>query len=168
MGETHREGSSTLEPGDNASPSELATRLDRMLAEGERLIALVPEARVDYMSPNGDRSLRDLAYQMFRQSLAFADALDRGRLPAAWLEEKAPRDLRDGRAIARYGALVRGRLAGWFEGAGPAEYSRVIDVDHGTQLAHDLLARTTRQAAEHLRQLRAAVVELDLAPPDGS
>jgi hypothetical protein len=158
MGETHRE--------DKTSPSELAARLDRILAEGERLIALVPEARIDDMSPTGDRPLRDLAFQLFRESLAFADALDRGRLPPAWLDEKAPRDLSDGRAIARYGALVRGRLAGWFEGAGPAEYSRVIDVDHGTQVAHDLLERTTRRAAEQLRQLRTAIVELDLAPPD--
>jgi hypothetical protein len=152
--------------GEDIRPSALATRLDRVLAEGERLIALVPEAQIDYRSRTTDRPLRDIAYQMFRQSLAFVDALDRGHLASSWLEENAPLDLDDGRAIARYGALVRGRLAGWFEGAGPAEYSREIDVDHGRELAQDLLERTTRRATELLHQLRAAIRELGLTPTD--
>ena len=151
---------------EDTRPSALATRLDRALAEGERLIALVPEAQIDFTSRTSDRSLRDVAYQLFRQSLAFVDALDRGRLVSSWLTEKAPPDLDDGRAIARYGALVRGRLAGWFEGAGPAEYSREIDVDHGSELAQDMLERTTRRAAELLHQLRAAIRELGLMPND--
>ena len=150
----------------DTKPSALATRLDRALAEGERLIALVPEAQIDYTARASDRSLRDVAYQMFRQSLAFVDALDRGRFVSSWLTEKAPHDLDDGRAIARYGALVRGRLAGWFEGAGPAEYSREIDVDHGRELAQDLLERTARRATELLRELRAAIDELGLTPTD--
>lgn len=157
---------SSREPAAEASPSKLAARLDHILVEAERLIALVPEARIDDLAPGSDRPLRDLAYQVFRRSLAFADALDRGYLSHAWLEETAPRDLSDGRAIARYGALVRGRLAGLFEGAGPSEYSRVIDVDHGTEVAHDLLERTTRSAAEQFGQLRAAIIQLGLAPPD--
>ena len=157
MGETKEEDS---------RPAALATRLDRVLAEGERLIALVPEAQIDYASRASGRPLRELAYQMFRQSLAFVDALDRGHFPSSWLEEKAPHDLDDGRAIARYGALVRGRLAGWFEGAGPAEYAREIDVDHGREVAQALLERTTKRATELLHHLRAAMQELGLTPPD--
>ncbi len=157
---------SSSEPAARDSPSELAARLDHILVEAERLIALVPEARIGDVPVGSDRPLRDLAFQTFRQSLAFADALDRGRFSQAWLEEAAPQDLSDGPAIARYGALVRGRLAGLFEGAGPSEYSRVIDVDHGTEVAHDLLERTTRSAAAQLGRLRAAIIELDLASPD--
>ena len=56
----------------------------------------------------------------------------------------------DGAAVARYGALVRGRLAGWFEGAAPGEYARVIAVYYGPQAAHELLERTTWHAAQHL------------------
>jgi len=155
------------EPNEGDSdPTGLATRLDRVLAEGERLIALVPGAHMEYTSRTTGRPVRDIAYQMFRQSLAFVDALDRGHLVSSWLEEKAPRDLDDGRAIARYGALVRGRLAGWFDGAGPAEYSREIDVHQGREAARDLLERTTRGATQHLDQLRAVIRELGLTPTD--
>ena len=150
--------------GDRLSPSELCQRLDRILAAGERLIAEVPDARMDVRPPPRDRTLRDLAYHVFRLSLAFADGMDLGRLPCEWLEAQAPTDLHDGRAIARYGALVRGRLAGWFEGAAPREFERTIDVFDGPRSGHDLLERTTAHAAQHLRQLHALLEGLGLPP----
>jgi hypothetical protein len=88
-----------------------------------------------------------------------------GRFPEGWLQEKAPADLSDGASVARYGALVRGRLAGWFEGAGSGEYARVIDVYYGPQSGHDLLERTTWHAAQHLRQLYALAGEVGVRPP---
>jgi DinB superfamily len=145
-------------------PSELGARLDRILAAGERVIASVPDPQMDHAPAGGDRTVRDLAYHLFRLSLAFADAMDLGRLPAEWLQDRAPGDLRDGGAIARYGALVRGRLGGWFEGAGPSEYSRTIEVCGARQGAHELLERTTGHAAQHLRQLYAVLEELGLPP----
>jgi hypothetical protein len=66
--------------------------------------------------------------------------------------------------VARYGALVRGRLAGWFDGAGSGEYTRVIDVYYGPQSGHDLLERTTWHAAQHLRQLYALAGKLGVPP----
>jgi len=150
--------------GDRLAPSELGRRLDRILAASEQLIAEVPESRLDFKPPPRDRTLRDLAYHVFRLSLAFADGMDLGRLPREWLEERAPTDLRDGRAIARYGALVRGRLGGWFEGAAPLEFERTIDVYDGPQSGHDLLARTTGHAAQHLRQHYGLLEGLGLPP----
>jgi len=152
------------QPPAKLSPSDLALRLDRILAATERLITDVQDAQMDYKPPQRDRTLRDLAYHVFRLSLAFADGMDMGRLPRQWLGEQAPGDLRDGRAIARYGALVRGRLAGWFEGASPQEYARIIEVDCGPQSGRDLLERTTWHAAQHLRQLHALLEGLGLPP----
>jgi hypothetical protein len=151
-------------PASQFPPAELGARLDRILGSGERLIASVPDAQMDYKPPQRDRTIRDLAYHMFRLSLAFADAMDTGRLPQEWLGEKAPGDLREGDAIARYGALVRGRLGGWFEGAGPGEFARTIEVYYGPQSGHDLLERTTWHAAQHLRQLHAMLETLGLSP----
>jgi hypothetical protein len=151
-------------PPAQLSPRELAVRLDRILGSGERLIADVPDPAMDHRPPQRDRTVRDLGYHMFRLSLAFADGMDTGRLPHEWLGEKAPADLREGRAVARYGALVRGRLAGWFEGAAPREFARMIDVYYGPQSGHDLLERTTWHAAQHLRQLHV-ILETIGHPP---
>jgi len=151
-------------PAPRLPPQELAARLERILVATERLIAEVPESSMNHTLPQQDRTVRDLAYHVFRLSLAFADAMDLGRLPADWLRQQAPGDLRDGRAIARYGALVRARIAGWFEGAGPREYGRTIDVYDGPRSGHDLLERTTCHAARHLRQIHVVLEGLGQPP----
>lgn len=137
-------------------PGELGRRLDDILAAGERMIREVPEASLD-------DGLRDQAFRLFRLGLGFADGMDLGRVPEAWRHETAPEDLRDGAAVARYGALVRGRLAGWFEGAGAREFSRVIAVHDGPQSGDEWLARVTGAAADHLRALREALARRGLS-----
>jgi hypothetical protein len=147
-------------------PSELASRLDRILESTQRLLQRIPDASIGWKPPERDRSLRDLAFHVFRLSLAFVDGMDLGRLPEGWLQETAPDDLGDGPAVARYGALVQGRLAGWFEGAAATDYDRVIAVYYGPQSGHQLLERTTWHAAQHLRQLHALVERLGVTPPE--
>ncbi len=147
-------------------PQELAARLERILASAERLIVSVPAPYVEHRSPGSDWTLRELAYQVFRLGLAFPDGMDTGRYPEAWLREAAPPDLRDGADVARYGALVRGRLGGWFEGAGHGEYARVIDISDGPLSGRDLLERTTAQAAWRLRQLYALVEDIGITPAE--
>ncbi len=151
-------------PAAKLPPAELGARLDRILASAERAIAAVPEARLEHKPPQRDRSIRDLTYHLFRLSLAFVDGMDMGKLPGTWLQETAPKDLRDGAAIARYGALVRGRIGGWFEGASPKEFARTIAVYYGPQSGHDILERTTWHAAQHLRQLYALLEGLGIPP----
>lgn len=147
-------------------PLELGARLDRILANAERLVASLPSRALDYKPPERDRTVRDLAFHVFRLGLAYVDGMDMGALPEAWLRESAPPDLVDGPSIARYGALVRGRVSGWFEGAAPSEYARVIDVYDGPRSGHELLERTTSRAARHLRQLHALTAALGLTPPE--
>ena len=147
-------------------PRELSARLDRILASAERLITSVPAPYVEHRSPGREWTLRGLAYQVFRLGLAFADGMDIGSYPERWLRDTAPPDLRDGADVARYGALVRARLGGWFEGAGHGEYARIIDVYDGALSGRDLLERTTAQAARHLRQLYALVEEIGITPDE--
>jgi hypothetical protein len=147
-------------------PLELGARLDRILACTERLLAALPTRALDHRPPPRDRSVRDLAFHVFRLSLAYVDGMDTGRLRESWLRETAPPDLVDGAAIARYGALVRGRVSGWFEGAAPSEYARTIEGCHGPQNAHDLLEQSTSHAARHLRQLYALAADLGVTPPE--
>jgi len=126
-------------------PRELGARLDGILACAEKLVASLSVGALDQRVPRGDGQVRDLAFQVFRRGLAYVDGMDMGALPAGWLEERAPADLIDGPAIARYGALVRGRVSGWFEGA--AEMTGVKQ----HRVVHDLCI--VRGDAECRRQL---------------
>ena len=148
------------------SPPVLAARLDRILATTEGLLHHVDVAHFPWKPPERDRTLGDLGYHVFRVGLSFIDAVDRNELPASWFGEKAPGDLRDGPALARYGALVRARIAGWFEGAGGDEFSRVVRTYYGSQDAHELLERTTWHAGQHLRQLYDLAARLSIQPPE--
>lgn len=138
-------------------PRELGRRLDEILAAAERLIRPVPETDMD-------QTLRDTAFRIFRLGLGFADGMDLGQFPKAWRDEAAPADLLDGAAVARYGALVRGRLTGWFEGAGPREFGRVIAMHDGPQTGHELLERVTVAAAEYLRALHETLARRGRPP----
>lgn len=148
------------------SPLELGARLDAILARAETLVASLPVRTLDHRLPRGEGRVRDLAFRLFRHSLAYVDGMDMGELPEAWLRDAAPGDLVDGPAIARYGALVRGRIAGWFEGAAPSEYGRTIKAFAGAPNGRDLLERMVVMAAQGLRQLHALAGELGPAPPD--
>lgn len=147
------------------APTELARRLDIILDSTQRLVQIVPEQHLDSRPPERNRTVRNLGYHVFRLSLAFVDGMDLGEFPETWLLDQAPADLRDGAALARYGALVRGRITGWFEGASPGEFERVIKVYYGPQSGHDLLERTTWHAAQHLRQLYVLVDRFAITPP---
>ena len=127
----------------------LGRRLDDLLSEAERLVRPVDAAA---MGP-----LRDTAFRAFRLALAFVDGMDRGRLVDDWRGERAPDDLEDGGSLARYGALVRARVGGWFEGAGPRELQRVIEGLGGPRPAQELLAEAIADAEEQIGQLRRAL-----------
>jgi DinB superfamily len=147
------------------APAVLAQRLDIVLDTNQQLMRIVPDRHMNWRPPERNRTLRNLGYHVFRLSLAFVDGMDMGEFPESWLLDEAPDDLPDGPAIARYGALVRGRVSGWFEGASPSEFQRVIKVYYGPQSGHDLLERTTWHAAQHLRQLYVLAERLGITPP---
>jgi hypothetical protein len=152
-------------PAAKLPPAVLAGRLDRILASAEQLLRLLSVAHMDWIPPERKRTVRDLGFHVFRLSLAYVDAMDQGALPEEWFQEPAPAGLTDGRAVANYGALVRARLTGWFEGADAREYGRVVQVYYGPQDAHELLERTTWHAAQHLRQLYVLAARLGVTPP---
>jgi hypothetical protein len=147
------------------SPAELADRLDRILATTEALVRKIPDARMEWTPPERNRPLADLGFHVFRLSLGFVEGVDRATFPATVHTETAPSDLRTGEAVARYGALVRARLSGWFAGAGGDEFKQIVETYWGPVVAHDLLERTTWHAAQHMRQLYILVDRIGVMPP---
>ena len=146
------------------APAVLAARLDTVLATAQSLVSQFDAHHAAHIPPERKRTVGDLGFHVFRLSLAFVDAMDRGEFPETWLLDASPADLVDGAAIARYGALVRGRLTGWFEGAAPDEFERVIKVYYGPQTGHALLERTAWHAGQHLRQLYVLAERLGVNP----
>lgn len=147
-------------------PRELWTKLDRVLGCTARLLAAIPDRDLDHVPPERARTVRDLGYHVFRLSFAFVEAMEHGELPHAWLGDKAPAEMRDGHALASYGALVRTRLEGWVRSADQREYARTIRVYYGPQSGHDLLERTAWHAGQHLRQLYVLAERLKIKPPE--
>ena len=147
-------------------PAELGARLDAIMACAERLVQVLPPPALEYRPPGSEGTVRDLAFHLFRLALAYVDGMDMGELRETWLGETAPPDLADGPAVARYGALVRGRVSGWFQGAGPGEYTRVIATPAGPVSGRHLLERTARDAAVGLCRLHAVAGHFGVTPPE--
>jgi len=147
------------------TPAELASRLDRVLESAQKLTERFDAQQMDHIPPERKRTLRDLAFHVFRLSLGFVDAVDHVELPESVYEERAPKEMETGGDVARYGALVRARLSGWFQGAGTDEYQRTVQTYYGPQAADDLLERTTWHAGQHLRQLYVLADRLGVKPP---
>ena len=148
------------------TPLELGARLDRILACAGGLVGAFPSSALDQKPPQRYQSVRDLAFHIFRTALAYVDGMDMGELREAWVQETVPEELVDGPADARYGALVRGRVSGWFEGAAASEYARIIEGTYGPGTGHYLLWLTTLDAAQHLRELYAIAAALGITPPE--
>jgi hypothetical protein len=147
------------------SPPDLAARLDRILATTEALLHRFDAAAFAWKPPERDRSVGNLGYHVFRVGLSFIDSVDGDGLKEGWFGERAPAEITDGPALARYGALVRARLSGWFAGASGDEFTRVLKTYYGPQGAHELLERTTWHAGQHLRQLYDLAARLNIKPP---
>jgi DinB superfamily len=144
---------------------ELARRLDRILGSAQGLVGQFDAAQLDVIPPERKRSIRDLGFHIFRVGLSFVDTMDQGRMPDTWFEERATEGMRDGGDVARWGALVRGRIEGWFAGARDDEFERVLEIYYGPQGAHDLLERTTWHCAQHLRQLYILAERMGVKAP---
>ncbi len=147
------------------TPAELAGRLDRILETIERFVRVVPDEQLLFIPRERKRTIGQLAFHAFRLSLAFTEAMDRGELPEGLLQEEASPEMLNSVAIASYGALVRARLRGWFEGTPESDYARIIKVYYGPQSGHALLERTTWHAGQHLRQLYDLAGRLNVKPP---
>lgn len=144
--------------------AELARRLERIVEAARRAIPEVPPAGLEAKVPERERTVRDLAYHLFRLSAAYRDALETRTYPESWLQETAPGEMRDAASLARYGATVRERLAEWWTRA--EAFAGDVETYYGRQSAAELLERTTWHAAQHLRQLYALMEGMGVRPKE--
>lgn len=144
------------------TPEELARRLDRVLVAARRAILQFPPGTLETKAPDRDRSVRQLAWHVFRLSVAFRDACEQGVFPESWLLDDPPAAVREAADVVRYGDGVRARLAEWFDR--PDWCGGTIETYYGRQTSHELLERTAWHAAQHLRQLYWFLARLGVVP----
>ncbi len=133
------------------TPSELARRLDLVLAATQRAIRQVPREHLGMKAPGRNRTVRQLGFHVFRVSAAFVDTREQGHLRGEWFEESPPAEMADADAIARHGEAVRRRLQAYC--ARPGWCAGSVSTYYGPQSAHEFMERTTWHAAQHLRQI---------------
>jgi hypothetical protein len=150
--------------GARLAPAALAGRLERVLGVCERAVDGLPGAALALRVPGRDRTVRQLAFHVFRLSLAYRDALEARRLPQDWLTEGPPADMTDAAAICRYGRRVRAEVAAWL--ARPGAWDGDVETYYGRQPAAELLERTTWHAAQHVRQIQRLLEDAGRAPAD--
>ncbi len=133
------------------TPAELSERMDQVLAATQRAIRQVPREHLGMKYPGRDRTVRQLAFHVFRVAASYADTREQGQLLGAWFEENAPAEMADGEAVARYGETVRARLREFF--ARPGWCDGEVSTYYGPQSAPEFMERTTWHTAQHLRQI---------------
>jgi hypothetical protein len=143
------------------TPPELAERMDMVLAATQRAIRQVPRERLGMKYPGRDRTVRQLAFHVFRVAASFADTREQGHLDGNWFEENAPAEMADGEAVARHGETVRQRLRAYF--ARPGWCDGQVSTYYGPQSAPEFMERTTWHTAQHLRQIYWFLDEMRVA-----
>jgi hypothetical protein len=133
------------------APAELARRMDAVLAATQRAIRQIPREHLGMKKPGRDRSVHQLGFHIFRLSVSFVDTREQGYLSADVFDEMAPAGMADGEDIARYGDIVRRRIAEYV--ARPDWCEGTVSTYYGPQSTHDFMERTTWHAAQHLRQI---------------
>jgi hypothetical protein len=132
-------------------PAELARRLDLVLAATQRAMRQIPREHLGMKKEGRDRTVHQLGFHVFRLSAGFVDTREQGHLESTVFEERAPADMADGDAVARYGETVRRRIADYVRRPGWCDGS--VSTYYGPQTTHAFMERTTWHAAQHLRQI---------------
>jgi len=148
------------------SPSELAARVDAILAAVRRFAAQVPDAQLDDLLPDRPRSYRQLVAHIAQIIDAFLDLVEKGeRLELAAYDGVVPPDVNSKQRLLDYVELARRRFEAWWRLHGAAtDFAQRADVYYGEQSVHQFYERSTWHAAQHARQLQLVVETLGLAP----
>ena len=135
------------------SPAQLVERLLRFIDAALRIVAQMPDDRLDTEVPNRPRRYRVLAHHMFRIPEAFVEVTEGAEftqgLPTAIPNEA---DMAGTAALAAYGRKVREKVARWWEGTADRSCQRVVQTYYGPQKLHEVLERTTWHIGQHTRQ----------------
>jgi uncharacterized damage-inducible protein DinB/glutaredoxin len=148
------------------SPAELVAQANTIFVCAQRLLATIPEQKLDTLLPDRPRSYRQLAAHIFQIIEAFLDLVERSeRVEFATYNKEVPAHLTSGEELVAFGKDMQERFDRWWERDGTrTDLSAAADVYYGVQTLHEFLERTVWHGAQHTRQLQLVVEKLGLVP----
>jgi hypothetical protein len=152
-------------PGQAAlTPEQYVAKWLFVLEAARRFVRQIPNDKLpENAVANRDRSVRYLAFHVFRIAEAFVEVTEGTELSVE-LPNVAPGDVvRTGEDIAAYGAGVIGRVAAWWQGNADKACERRVATYYGQQPLSDVLERCVWHSAQHVRQIMALLERWGIA-----
>jgi len=147
-------------------PADLVAQANTVFSCAQRLLATIPEDKLETLLPDRPRSYRQLAAHIFQIIEVFLDLVEHGRrVEFASYNRGIPAHVRSGEELVRFGVDVQERFNAWWKRSGPGtDMAAHADVYYGEQTLHEFLERSVWHSAQHTRQLQLVVEKLGLVP----
>ena len=153
-------------PGQAAlSPAQYVEKWLFVLAAAERFVRQIPSDKLEERAvANRDRSVRYLAFHVFRIAEAFLEVTEGTELSVE-LPNVAPGEtVRNGDDIAAYGEGIVHRVSQWWQRNEDQACERRVATYYGEQPLRDVLERCVWHSAQHVRQIMALLERWGIAP----
>lgn len=138
------------------SPAQFVEKWLFVLAAAQRLVPQIPTEKLDERAvANRDRSVRYLAFHVFRIAEAFLEVTEGTELSVELPNVAPGESMATGEDIARYGAGVAERVSRWWESNSDKACERRVATYYGQQPMRDVLERCVWHSAQHVRQIMA-------------
>src|ERR1700676_1941680 len=147
-------------------PADLVAQANTVFTCAQRLLATIPEDKLDSLLPDRPRSYRQLATHVFQIIEVFLDLVEHGRrVEFASYNQEIPEHVTSCEELIRFGKDVQERFNAWWKRNGfSTDMAAHADVYYGEQTLHEFLERSVWHAAQHTRQLQLVVEKLGLVP----
>lgn len=155
----------TYNPTPALSPQALIDKLDMVMSVAQRLVAQIPDDKLDDYFRNRKRPIRALCYHIFRLEEAFLEVVEKGvYLTHEVLSPPIPDHLHTTADLVAYGSQVQQRLRQWWDGFERKSCTDEIDSYYGKQPLHNVLERHTWHPAQHVRQVMLLLRDHGIEP----
>lgn len=147
------------------TPVQMVQKWQFVLAAAQRFVRQLPDERLEERAvANRDRSVRYMAFHVFRIGEAFLEVTQGEEMTVERPNVAPGDDIRTGEAIAAYGDDVMMRIAAWWSTVSDRSCEGRVPTYYGMQPMRDVLERCTWHSAQHVRQLMAILERWDIAP----
>jgi uncharacterized damage-inducible protein DinB len=146
-------------------PEDLLAKYRHLFAGVRRAVLQIPDDRLDWVSPERARTLRQLTWHTFERPDVCLQASEGGRYTAEMVRryEWLALAYRTGRAIVEYGDRVLARLARTLTEE-PDSLAKEVETYFGPATVGSLLELALAHTAHHLRQLYHYFTLLGITP----